>query len=82
MKLTLFVILCLFIGLSVARAGSRPPITRDMVLVALSSAHISTTPGAKMPLLDRNSRQWYEYVLRNFNLKVNGKHITINIDAE
>lgn len=74
----LFAFMFLVSSASAATVG----ITRDMIMVALSSAHISTTPGAQMKLIDRTSGQWHDFTLRRFDVKARGKHVSIDIDVE
>ena len=73
--------LCLIAGIGSASAGDRP-ITRDMVMVALASAHINTRPGATWGLIDRTTGQAVEYTLKRFIVRTHGKSADIHIDAD
>jgi hypothetical protein len=82
MKLVLAIIIFGLIGAAVAaNAATRGVLTEDMIRTALSSAHISTAPGAELKMLDRRTGQWIDFRLRSFSVRASGHHATIEIDV-
>jgi hypothetical protein len=81
MKLILAIIIFTAIGAAIAVSATRNDLTEDMIRVALSSAHISTSPGAELKMLDRRTGQWIDFRLRSFSVRASGHHATIEIDV-
>lgn len=67
---------------SAAASAAAPALTEDMIRTALSSAHISTAPGAELKLLDRRTGTWHDFSLRRFVVRASGHHATIDIDVD
>jgi hypothetical protein len=65
-----------------AHAGSFRGLTSSMIKIALNSAHINTAPGSQMKLFDISDERWHDFILRKFTVKANGRHATIEIDAD